>query len=277
MPPQSSILQTDVDDAVPEDESIYTATAFVGGNGALRGQGDASECAENPSRRAPGVMVGVLLWPRAGLPTHSVYFTFSKDEHSYAETLCALTRQLFGLEATIQRAHRSAGASGCACTCTCKLLAQFVRGVPLTVSRLTSGAALVVLDGTAAVSESIPRRAPQGRWGDPRELHQDLPRQTPYWMLQIFLHLVAAGHRRFPPLGGSARNAHDNRGMWIHIGTLALTSRRLKAWLAGDCGVRVLLRCTASRDYFYKVLVSVELFVKVKECGWTAPHRLKVS
>lgn len=259
-----------VDDAVPEDESIYTATAFVGGNGTLGVKESKRVRRKIPVDERLGLWLGFFV-AEGGTTDSSVYFTFSKDEHSYAETLCALTRQLFGLEATIQERTDQPG-HWLRVYVHSKLLAQFVRAffpgglkahereLPswfLTAPRRFQKAFLAgLLKGDGVIRENSIK----------------IFLANPYLMLQIFCILLRLGIVASLRWEGVLKYTR-HRGMWIHIGTQRYV-QALKAWLAGDWEYESSF-AEASRNYFYKVLDG-ELFVKVKECGWTAPHRLKV-
>jgi ribonucleoside-diphosphate reductase alpha chain len=259
-----------VDDAVPEDESIYTATAFVGGNGALGVKESKRVRRKIPVDERLGLWLGFFV-AEGGTTDSSVYFTFSKDEHSYAETLCALTRQLFGLEATIQERTDQPG-HWLRVYVHSKLLAQFVRaffshGIKAHERELPSW----FLTAPRRFQKAFLAGLLKGD-GVIRENSIKIFLANPYLMLQIFCILLRLGIVASLRWEGVLKYTR-HRGMWIHIGTQRYV-QALKAWLAGDWEYESSF-AEASRNYFYKVLDG-ELFVKVKECGWTAPHRLKV-
>ncbi|MFA0752008.1 MAG: hypothetical protein SLRJCFUN_002411, partial [Candidatus Fervidibacter sp.] len=84
-----------------EGERLYTAVAYVGGNGAV------GVAQSKRVRRKIGVDERFGLWlgyfvAEGGANENSVYFTFSKDEPDYAEEVAALTEELFGVSANIQ-------------------------------------------------------------------------------------------------------------------------------------------------------------------------------
>jgi ribonucleoside-diphosphate reductase alpha chain len=259
-----------VDDAVPEDESIYIATAFVGGNGALGVKESKRVRRKIPVDERLGLWLGFFV-AEGGTTDSSVYFTFSKDEHSYAETLCALTRQLFGLEATIQERTDQPG-HWLRVYVHSKLLAQFVRaffshGIKAHERELPSW----FLTAPRRFQKAFLAGLLKGD-GVIRENSIKIFLANPYLMLQIFCILLRLGIVASLRWEGVLKYTR-HRGMWIHIGTQRYV-QALKAWLAGDWEYESSF-AEASRNYFYKVLDG-ELFVKVKECGWTAPHRLKV-
>jgi ribonucleoside-diphosphate reductase alpha chain len=259
-----------VDDAVPEDESIYTATAFVGGNGTLGVKESKRVRRKIPVDERLGLWLGFFV-AEGGTTDSSVYFTFSKDEHSYAETLCALTRQLFGLEATIQERTDQPG-HWLRVYVHSKLLAQFVRaffshGIKAHERELPSW----FLTAPRRFQKAFLAGLLKGD-GVIRENSIKIFLANPYLMLQIFCILLRLGIVASLRWEGVLKYTR-HRGMWIHIGTQRYV-QALKAWLAGDWEYESSF-AEASRNYFYKVLDG-ELFVKVKECGWTAPHRLKV-
>jgi ribonucleoside-diphosphate reductase alpha chain len=259
-----------VDDAVPEDESIYTATAFVGGNGALGVKESKRVRRKITVDERLGLWLGFFV-AEGGTTDSSVYFTFSKDEHSYAETLCALTRQLFGLEATIQERTDQPG-HWLRVYVHSKLLAQFVRaffshGIKAHERELPSW----FLTAPRRFQKAFLAGLLKGD-GVIRENSIKIFLANPYLMLQIFCILLRLGIVASLRWEGVLKYTR-HRGMWIHIGTQRYV-QALKAWLAGDWEYESSF-AEASRNYFYKVLDG-ELFVKVKECGWTAPHRLKV-
>jgi ribonucleoside-diphosphate reductase alpha chain len=259
-----------VDDAVPEDESIYTATAFVGGNGALGVKESKRVRRKIPVDERLGLWLGFFV-AEGGTTDSSVYFTFSKDKHSYAETLCALTRQLFGLEATIQERTDQPG-HWLRVYVHSKLLAQFVRaffshGIKAHERELPSW----FLTAPRRFQKAFLAGLLKGD-GVIRENSIKIFLANPYLMLQIFFILLRLGIVASLRWEGVLKYTR-HRGMWVHIGTQRYV-QALKAWLAGDWEYESSF-AEASRNYFYKVLDG-ELFVKVKECGWTAPHRLKV-
>jgi ribonucleoside-diphosphate reductase alpha chain len=259
-----------VDDAVPEDESIYTATAFVGGNGALGVKESKRVRRKIPVDERLGLWLGFFV-AEGGTTDSSVYFTFSKDKHSYAETLCALTRQLFGLEATIQERTDQPG-HWLRVYVHSKLLAHFVRaffshGIKAHERELPSW----FLTAPRRFQKAFLAGLLKGD-GVIRENSIKIFLANPYLMLQIFCILLRLGIVASLRWEGVLKYTR-HRGMWIHIGTQRYV-QALKAWLAGDWEYESSF-AEASRNYFYKVLDG-ELFVKVKECGWTAPHRLKV-
>jgi ribonucleoside-diphosphate reductase alpha chain len=259
-----------VDDAVPEDESIYTATAFVGGNGALGVKESKRVRRKISVDERLGLWLGFFV-AEGGTTDSSVYFTFSKDKHSYAETLCALTRQLFGMEATIQERTDQPG-HWLRVYVHSKLLAQFVRaffshGIKAHERELPSW----FLTAPRRFQKAFLAGLLKGD-GVIRENSIKIFLANPYLMLQIFCILLRLGIVASLRWEGVLKYTR-HRGMWIHIGTQRYV-QALKAWLAGDWEYESSF-AEASRNYFYKVLDG-ELFVKVKECGWTAPHRLKV-
>jgi ribonucleoside-diphosphate reductase alpha chain len=259
-----------VDDAVPEDESIYTATAFVGGNGALGVKESKRVRRKILVDERLGLWLGFFV-AEGGTTDSSVYFTFSKDKHSYAETLCALTRQLFGLEATIQERTDQPG-HWLRVYVHSKLLAHFVRaffshGIKAHERELPSW----FLTAPRRFQKAFLAGLLKGD-GVIRENSIKIFLANPYLMLQIFCILLRLGIVASLRWEGVLKYTR-HRGMWIHIGTQRYV-QALKAWLAGDWEYESSF-AEASRNYFYKVLDG-ELFVKVKECGWTAPHRLKV-
>ncbi len=268
--PEELDLTDYVEDAVAEDESLYTATAFVGGNGA-RGVKESKRVRRKiPVDERLGLWLGFFV-AEGGTTDSSVYFTFSKDEHSYAETLCALTRQLFGLEAAIQERTDQPG-HWLRVYVHSKLLVQFVRAffpgglkahereLPswfLTAPRRFQKAFLAgLLKGDGVIRENSIK----------------IFLANPYLMHQIFFILLRLGIVASLRWEGMLKYTR-HRGMWIHIGTQRYV-QALKAWLAGDWEHESSFT-EAPQNYFYKVLDG-ELFVKVKECGWTVPHRLKV-
>ncbi|MCL6643117.1 MAG: adenosylcobalamin-dependent ribonucleoside-diphosphate reductase, partial [Candidatus Bipolaricaulota bacterium] len=206
-----------------------------------------------------------------GTTDSSVYFTFSKDKHSYAETLCALTRQLFDLEATIQERADQPG-HWLRVYVHSKLLVQFVRaffsgGLKAHERELPSW----FLTAPRRVQKAFLAGLLKGD-GVIRENFVKIFLANPYLMHQIFFILLRLGIVASLRWEGMLKYTR-HRGMWIHIGTQRYV-KALKAWLAGDWEYESSF-AEASQNYFYKVLDG-ELFTKVKECGWTAPHRLRV-
>ncbi|HET9000400.1 MAG TPA: adenosylcobalamin-dependent ribonucleoside-diphosphate reductase [bacterium] len=251
--------------AAIEDEvgKLYTVTAYVGGQGA-RGHTESRRVA----RRVPlderfGLWLGFFM-AEGGMTDNSVYFTFSKDEEPYAEAIYTLSQQLFGVEAAIQRRDGQEG-HWMRVYVHSKLMVEFMRNffdgafhahdkrlpawflmAPKTVQKafiagLFSGDGMV-RDGFARLFLANP----------------DLVRQV----FAILLRLGVVASIRWEGILRYTRH----RGMWITIGTQRYVEA-IQHWLEGKWDYEATLEESPS-NYFYKV-VDGDLFVKVKECGWT--------
>src|SRR5205807_1908452 len=96
--------------AAVEDEvgKLYTVTAFIGGQGARRSAESKRIARTVPVDERFGLWLGYFM-AEGGVTDNSVYFTFNKNEEAYAEAICNLTQQLFGVEAAIQRREGQEG------------------------------------------------------------------------------------------------------------------------------------------------------------------------
>ncbi len=253
-----------------EDEAglIYTATAYVGGNGAVGVKQSKRVRRKIAVDERLGLWLGFFV-AEGGVTDYSVYFTLSKDERPYAEAICELTRQLFGVEAVIQERTDQSG-HWLRVSAHSKLVAQFVRSffhgavraneLPawfLTAPPTVQKAFLAgVLLGDGVIQEDCVK----------------LFLANPPLVRQVFSILVRLGVVASLRWEGILKYTR-HRGMWIHIGTQRYVEA-LKAWLEGDWDYESSF-AEAPQNYFYKVLDG-ELFVKVKECDWTAPQRVTV-
>ncbi|HLJ61883.1 MAG TPA: LAGLIDADG family homing endonuclease [bacterium] len=258
--------------AAIEDEAgqMYTATAYVGGQGA-RGVAESKRVRRTiPLDERLGLWLGFFM-AEGGVTDNSVYFTFSKDEEAQAEAIYNLTQQLFGVEAAIQRREDQPG-HWMRVYVHSRLLVEFVRAfcggathahdkrlpgwfltVPTTVQKAFI-AALLAGDGVV------------------REEQVKIFLANPDLVRQVFLILVRLGI--VPSIRWEAILKYTrHRGMWIQVSTQRYVEA-LHAWIEGDYSYESVFE-ESDGNHFYKV-VDGELFVKVKACGWTEPARQTV-
>ncbi len=270
--PQELDLADYVEERVLEDEAgmVYTATPYVGGQGAVGVKESKRVQRKVAVDERLGLWLGFFV-SEGGATDNSVYFTFSKDEQAYAEAICNLTRQLFGVEAIIQERLEQPG-HWLRVYIHSKLLVQFVRSF---------------FQGAVKANE---RELPPWMLTAPPKMqkafiaglflgdgvtHEDFVKiflANPPLVHQVFAILLRLGIVASLRWEGILKYTR-HRGMWIHIGTQRYVAA-IKAWLEGDWDYESSF-AEAPQNYFYKV-VGGELFVKVKECGWTAPRRLTV-
>lgn len=270
--PQELDLADYVEESLLEDDSglVYTATAYIGGHGAV-GVKESKRV-----RRKVAVDERLGLWlgffvAEGGVTENSVYFTLSKDEHPYAEAICTLTQQLFGVEASVQERVDQSG-HWLRVYAHSKVLAQFVRSFFNGAVRATDKELPAwFLTAPAKVQKAFIAGLFLGD-GVVREDCIKLFLANPPLVRQVFLILLRLGVVASLRWEGILKYTR-HRGMWIHIGTQRYVEA-LRAWLEGDWDYESSF-AEVPQNYFYKV-VDGELFVKVKECGWTAPRRLTV-
>lgn len=253
-----------------ESDLVYTATAYVGGNGAVGVKESKRVRRKIAVDERFGLWVGFFV-AEGGVTDNSVYFTLSKDERPYAEAICELTRQLFGVEAAVQERADQSG-HWLRVYAHSKLLAHFVRS-------FFTGAVRAYEKELPAWFLTAPLKVQKafiaGLFLGDGVIKEDSVKlflANPALVRQVFFMLVRLGIVASLRWEGILKYTR-HRGMWIHIGTQRYVEA-LKAWLEGDWDYESSFG-EAPQNYFYKVLEG-ELFVKVKECGWTAPRRLTV-
>ncbi len=243
-----------------EDDAqrVYTATPFVGGNGAV-GVKESRRVTRHVSVNEDfGRWLGYFM-SEGGVTENSVYFTLSKDEGNLADEIVALTQRVFGLDAVIQ-ARTDQPSHWMRVYVHAKLLVRFVQAF---------------FDGrTHSTDKLLPawfvRAAPQVQKafvgavfaGDGVILDKSVKLflANPGLIRQIYTILLRL--RIVPSIRWEGMLKHTkHRGMWIHVGTHRY-QRVMKAWIAGDYGPESVF-AEANKNYFYKV-VDDELFAKVK-------------
>jgi ribonucleoside-diphosphate reductase alpha chain len=245
--------------ALEDDERrVYTATPYVGGNGAV-----GVKESRRVSRRIAvnedfGRWLGYFM-AEGGVTDNSVYFTVSKDEGKLATEIVALTQRVFGLAAAIQtrdgqpshwmRVYVHSGLLVKVMRAlfdgrthsTDKLLPAWFLRAPQSVQKAFVGA-IFAGDGTIG-DKSI-----------------GLFLANPPLVRQIYTMLVrlriVAGIRWEGMLKFT-----KHRGMWIHVGTQRYVDA-LRAWIAGDHRVESTF-AEVDKNFFYKV-IDGELFTKVR-------------
>ncbi len=253
-----------------EDESVYTATAYIGGNGAVGVKESKRVRRQIAVDERFGLWLGFFV-AEGGVTDTSVYFTLSKDERPYAEAICELTRQLFGLEASIQERADQPG-RWLRVYVHSKLLAQFVRSFFGGVVRAHEKE----LPAWFLTAPPIVQKAfIAGLFLGDGVVQDDSVKlflANPSLVRQVFFILLRLGIVASLRWEGILKYTR-HRGMWVHIGTQRYVEA-LKAWLEGDWDYESSFT-EAPQNYFYKV-VDGELFVKVKECGWTTSRPITV-
>jgi len=253
-----------------EDESVYTATAYIGGNGAVGVKESKRVRRQIAVDERFGLWLGFFV-AEGGVTDTSVYFTLSKDERPYAEAICELTRQLFGLEASIQERADQPG-RWLRVYVHSKLLAQFVRSFFGGVVRAHEKE----LPAWFLTAPPIVQKAfIAGLFLGDGVVQDDSVKlflANPSLVRQVFFILLRLGIVASLRWEGILKYTR-HRGMWVHIGTQRYVEA-LKAWLEGDWDYESSFT-EAPQKYFYKV-VDGELFVKVKECGWTTSRPITV-
>ncbi|MCS6937055.1 MAG: adenosylcobalamin-dependent ribonucleoside-diphosphate reductase [Candidatus Bipolaricaulota bacterium] len=253
-----------------EDESVYTATAYVGGNGAVAVKESKRVRRKIAVDERLGLWLGFFV-AEGGITDHSVYFTLSKDERSYAEAICELTRQLFGVEATIQERTDQPG-HWLRVYAHSRILADFVRSFFCGAVRAHEKELPAwFLTAPPVVQKAFIAGLFLGD-GVVRDDFVKLFLANPSLVRQVFCILLRLGIVASLRWEGILKYTR-HRGMWIHIGTQRYVEA-LKAWLEGDWDYESSF-AEAPQNYFYKV-IDGELFVKVKECGWTASQPITV-
>jgi ribonucleoside-diphosphate reductase alpha chain len=250
---------------VLEDEAgmMYTATSYVGGQGA-----HGTALSKRVRRSIPfderfGLWLGFFM-AEGGVTDNSVYFTFHKNEKPYADAISNLTEQLFGVEAPIQ--HREDQPSQwMRVYIHSKLLVEFVRSLcggathahnkRLPAWFLTSPASIQkafiagLLSGDGVITDNQIK----------------IFLANPDLVRQVFLLLVRLGIAPGIRWEGMLKYTR-HRGMWINVGTQRYVEA-LHAWLAGDYDYESTFE-ECDHNHVYKV-VAGELFVKVRDAGWT--------
>ncbi|MHB8732115.1 MAG: LAGLIDADG family homing endonuclease [bacterium] len=248
-----------------EDEAgmMYTATSYVGGQGA-RG----TTLSKRLHRSIPfderfGLWLGFFM-AEGGVTDNSVYFTFNKNEKPYAEAISNLTQQLFGIEASIQ--HREDQPSDWMRVYVhSKLLVEFMRS-------LCGGATHAhnkrlpawFLTAPTSIQKAFIAGLLSGD-GVITDNHIKIFLANPDLVRQVFLLLVRLGIAPGIRWEGILKYTR-HRGMWINVGTQRYV-QALHAWLEGDYEYESVFE-ESDHNHLYKV-VDGELFVKVREAGWT--------
>ncbi len=249
-----------------EGEWLYTATRYVGGNGAVG-------VAESKRVRRKicvnerfGLWLGYFI-AEGGVTAHSVYFTFSKDEADYAEEVAALTEEVFGVSAKVQWQDGQDG-HWLRVWVNSNVMVKFIRnffphGVHSHEKRLPSW----FLFAPKPVQRAFIAGLFRGD-GIVGENGYELCLANPELMRQVYLLLVRLGivaSLRWETPGRFTRHP----AMRIGIHTRQFVDA-LQAWLAGDFEHEVALT-EAPMNHFYKVHDG-DLFVKVKSVTLTEPR-----
>ncbi|MGQ9601375.1 MAG: adenosylcobalamin-dependent ribonucleoside-diphosphate reductase [Candidatus Bipolaricaulia bacterium] len=253
-----------------EEEQLYTATSFVGGNGAIGVRESKRLSRKIPLDERFGLWLGYFM-AEGGVTAHSVYFTFSKDEETEAETVAALTQELFGIEALIQRRRHQEG-HWLRVNVHSNLLAEFIKGF---FQGATHGHERRLPSWFLLAPQRVQKAFISGLFLGDGVIKDDsigLFLANPELVRQVYLILLRLGVVASLRWEGILRYTR-HRGMWIHLGIQRYVEA-VKAWMEGDWEYEVGLE-EVPFNYFYKV-VNGDLFLKVKSVGWTRPRRERV-
>ena len=246
-----------------DDAGMYTATGYVGGQGA-RGVAESKRVRRSiPLDERFGLWLGFFM-AEGGVTDNTVYFTFSKDEEAYAEAIYNLTQQLFGVEAAIQRRDDQPG-HWMRVNIHSKLLVEFVRSL---CGDGTHGHDKKLPAWFMTAPTSIQKAFIAGLFSGDGVVRPDMVKiflANPELVRQVFLLLVRLGIAPSIRWEGILKYTR-HRGMWINVGTQRYVEA-LHAWIEGDYSYESVFEESPS-NYFYKV-VDGDLFVKVKASDWT--------
>jgi ribonucleoside-diphosphate reductase alpha chain len=248
-----------------EEGRLYTVTSYVGGQGARVAVETKRVSRIVPIDERFGLWLGFFV-AEGGLTDNSVYFTFNKSEEPYAEAVYGLTYQLFGVEAAIQKREDQDG----------HWMRVYVHGKMMVefVKRFFAGAwhahDKVLPAWFLTAPKTVQKAFVAGLFagdGVIRDNGMKLFLANPQLVRQVFAILLRLGVVSSIRWEGILRYTR-HRGMWIHVGTQRYVDA-IRAWLEGRWDYEATPE-EVPHNHFYKV-VDGEVFVKVKECGWT-PH-----
>ncbi|HEV2284096.1 MAG TPA: adenosylcobalamin-dependent ribonucleoside-diphosphate reductase [bacterium] len=261
-------LQNFVSDGIEEMAGMmYKTAAHVAGHGARR------VSRSLPIRKAISFDERFGLWlgffmAEGGVNDNNVYFTFNRNEASYAKTVSSLTRELFGIDASIDW-REGQPSNWIRVWIHSKLLVEFVRS-------WCGGATHVHNKKLPAwfltAPTSVQKAFVAGLFKGDGVIGRNFIKiflANPELVRQIFLLLVRLGIAPSIRWEGILKYTR-HRGMWINIGTRRYIGA-IRAWLNGDYSYDSEFE-ESHRNYFYKV-VDGDLFVKVKRADWTEPRR----
>ncbi len=242
-----------------EEERIYTAMPYVGGQGAV-----GVKESKRVKRRVRvdedfGRWLGYFI-AEGGATGNNVYFTLHRQETHLASEIASLTERLFGLEAAIQT-RDTQPSDWIRVWVHSRLLARFLRS--FFNDRVRSYSKLLptwFLHLPQRVQKAFIGAvfAGDGVWLD-RSVklflaNPDLIRQI--YTILVRLNVVAS--IRWERILRYTKH----QGMWITVGTQPHVEA-IKAWIRGDLSVDAPL-AEVGKNYFYKV-VNGEVFFKVKQ------------
>jgi ribonucleoside-diphosphate reductase alpha chain len=258
--------------ATLEDEAgrMYATRTVLSGRGARQVAHGTRVRRTIPFDERFGLWLGFFM-AEGGVNDNSVYFTFNKDEEPYAEAIYNLTRQLFDVEAAIQRRDDQPG-HWMRVYVNSKLMVEFVRSL--------CGGATYAYEKTLpawfmTAPTTIQKAFIAGLFSGDGIVRDNFARiflANPDLIRQVFLILVRLGIVPAIRWEGILKYTR-HRGMWITIGTQRYLDA-LRTWIEGDYACDSGFE-ESPKNYFYKV-VDGDLFVKVKACEWTAPLRQTV-
>ena len=242
---------------------LFTVTSYVGGQGAKVAVETKRVSRTVPIDERFGLWLGFFV-AEGGVTDNSVYFTFHKSEEPYAEAVYGLTYQLFGIEAAIQKRENQDG-DWLRVYVHSKLMVEFVR-------RFFAGAYhahdKVLPAWFLTAPKTVQKAFVAGLFagdGVIRDNYMKLFLANPGLVRQVFAILLRLGVVPSIRWEGILRYTR-HRGMWVTVGTQRYVEA-IRAWLEGRWDHEATPQEVAHNN-FYKV-VDGEVFVKVKECGWT--------
>jgi ribonucleoside-diphosphate reductase alpha chain len=262
--PNLDLLDLPDTDAIEDAAGrLYIVTSYAGGHGA----GVAVETKRAP-RTVPiderfGLWLGFLV-AEGGVTNNSVYFTFNESAEYYAEAVYGLTYQLFGVEGAIQRREAREG-DWLRVHVHSQMMVEFVK-------RFFGGANHAHDKVLPAWFLTAPKTVQKAfvaglfsRDGVAGDDGMKLFLANPDLVGQVFAILLRLGVVPSIRWEGVLRYTR-HRGMWIQVGA-PRDVEAIRAWLEGRWDYEA-TPGEVSGNHFYKV-VDGEVFVKVKECGWT--------
>ncbi len=242
---------------------LYTVTSYVGGQGARVAVESKRVSRTVPIDERFGLWLGFFV-AEGGATDYSVYFTFNKSEESYAEAVYGLTYQLFGVEAAIQKREKQER-DWLRVYVHSKLMVEFVK-------RFFAGAYhahdKVLPAWFLTAPKTVQKAFVAGLFAGDGVIRKDCMKlflANPALVRQVFAILLRLGVVPSIRWEGILKYTR-HRGMWIHVGTQRYVDA-IRAWLEGRWDYEATPEEVA-HNHFYKV-VDGEVFVKVKECGWT--------
>jgi ribonucleoside-diphosphate reductase alpha chain len=253
-----------------ETEAVEDAAGRLSAVRSSAGGQDAGVAVETKrvSRTVPiderfGLWLGFFV-ARGGVADNGVYFTFNKSEEYCAEAVYGLTYQLFGVEGAIQT-RETRERDWLQVYVPSEMMVEFV-------TRVFAGARHARDKVLPAWFLTAPRTVQKAflaglfsRDGVVRDNGMELFLASPDLVRQVFAMLLRLGIVPSIRWEGVLKYTR-HRGMWIQIGTQRGVEA-IRGWLEGRWDHETAPE-EVSPNHSYRV-VDGEVFLKVKECGWT--------